>query len=285
VGISHSLMRFLSIVIGLGALGLAAVPSSATASTNCCFELAVNVRQNATLEYRNDLPQSYHGSYGLYRYWSVRSIVAYHETFLRHRPSLIDRASEARLATIELGNVTERHARIDENGNPYYTYEPLGCKPYPPSFGTYVESGLDSQPAPISGAVALKKEGKAVRFRFGAASLFDTEPRECYGGGDLGLHRQDGADSPTFEVQPPKRRFLRSADASDQHVSKHFDFPTIEITHGGVAGIHTFQNFGEARVRLRWFPESRIKGERQRLRDLQCGQDPQHRLCKDDWGE
>lgn len=271
----------LSALCGIG-IGLVATASPAIASTNCCFEVAVNVRQTASLDYGNELPQPYHGDYQLNRYWSVRSIVAFHETFIRHRPSLIDKGSEARLATIEVSNLSERHARIDSNGTYSYPYEPIPCKGIADPQERFVQEAFDSQPAPVSGAVSLPKTSNGYRLRFDVHSLFESQPPLCGGRSDLALHPKQGADQAVMSVPPPSRRFLRSADAPDQHVTHHFDFPTISITHGGVAGVHTFSNIGEARARLSWFPEPRLEAERRQLRELKCHE----RYCKSDhWGE
>src|SRR3954463_16540755 len=176
--------------------------------------MAADVEQSAAVDYGNDESTFYNGAYKLSRFWSLRSIVAFHETAFRHRPVLKDKATEGRLITTESEGLTQRTARKDDAG--HYIRDPLKCT------GDSFQGG-NSEPAPVRGAVALPHEPNGYRLRLDGGPLFNAEPPRCPGGADFSLHRNLSADSPSFQVIPPRRRFLRSADGGD-HTHRTFHF-------------------------------------------------------------
>jgi hypothetical protein len=109
--------------------------------------------------------------------------------------------------------------------------------------------------------------------------VFDSQKPVCGGSADLALHGNEGADSPVTQVRAPRREFLQVASSGD-HKSRDFS-STVSIKHGGLAGIHTFENHRELTVRLSWFPPGEIAAERNRLGNIECD----HLICEeDDWG-
>jgi hypothetical protein len=255
-------------------VALCAAPATVHAGTNCCFELAADGHQSAKVDYGSDESTFYNGSYTLVRAWSIRSIVAFHETTFRKRPSLIDKATEGRLITGEEELLTQKTARKDASGHPIR--DPLKCKP-----GAGFQGG-DSEPAPMRGGVALQQGSGGYRLRLDAGPLFNTQPPQCPGGADFSLHRNLHADSPGFQVKPPNRRFLRVANGGD-HKSRTFHFGPYSVTHGNVAGLHTFTGEATLDVKFRWFPKRKLREERRRLRGIEC---PQDLMCESDhWGE
>jgi hypothetical protein len=255
-------------------------PISASAETNCCFELAIEGQQRAFLDYGEELPQPYHGTYSLERAWSVRTIVAFKPASPKHSATLVERgeggSTEVRLTTQEQSTLSERHARRDEHGNYTYPYEPIPCAPGHTGLPEHGEKGLHLQ----RGAVSLVEGSSGYRLRVDLHSLFNSQPPACGGGADLALHVKDGADTPVTEIPSPKLTFLRIASAGDKK-TRSFESPPVPITHGGVSGLHTFGNERSAQVYLSWFPESRFPNERRKLRHIKCG--PQ--FCdRDGWG-
>lgn len=249
--------------------------SPAAAKSNCCFEMSIEGNQSAELNYGEDLPQPYHGVYQVARDWSVRSIVAFQQG--KSGPaSFGDIVTEVRLVTVERSTLSERHARLDEHGNYTYPYEEIPCGPgY-----TFEDEPGDEHPHVEDGVVALTKSSAGYRLRLTMGTLFDSQPRLCPGGSDLSLHLNEGADSPVAEIPAPKMKYFRLATEGDRK-SHTIKPPPVSITHGGVAGLHTFRNYREATVNFSWFPKARIKAEKERLRDIKCG--PQ--FCdKDSWG-
>lgn len=269
-------------VLTAGACALAVVliapPTSASAARNCCFELSVDGRQTASLDYGDSLPQPYHGKYSLQRYWSIRSIVAFREGALTHRAALVERASEALLRTTEASSLADRHARL-ENGVYTYPYEPIPCGTRTTTPERGFLQGFDNAPKPATGVVSMPKEGNGYKLKLDLGDLFDSQAPVCGGSSDLALHAGQGADSAVTQVRAPRREFLQLASAAD-HKSRSFS-SSVSITHGGVAGLHTFENQRELTVRLSWFPADEIAAERSRLRNIQCEQV----ICEeDDWG-
>jgi hypothetical protein len=264
-------MRKLIVVVALLVL-VGAAP--AHARTNCCFEMSADAGQSAKVDYGNDESTFYNGSYTLSRYWSIRSIVGFHETAFKNRPGLQDKASEGRLITTEDEQITQKTARKDASGNPIR--DPLKCKP-----GDTFQGG-HSQPAPIKGGVALQKGSSGYKLRLDAGPLFNSEPPLCPGGADFSLHRNLHADSAAFQVVPPNRLFLRTANGGD-HKSRTFQFGPYSVTHGNVAGPHTFTGEASLTVKFSWFPKSELRTERKRLKGLEC---PAELQCENDhWGE
>jgi hypothetical protein len=138
------------------------------------------------------------------------------------------------------------------------------------------EKGLHSQ----KGAVSLIEGSSGYRLRVDLHSLFNSQPPVCGGGADLALHVKDGADAPVTELPSPKLTFLRIASEGDRK-ARTFEAPPVSITHGGVSGLHTFENARSAQVYLRWFPQSRFESEARKLGHIKCG--PQ--FCdRDGWG-
>lgn len=273
--------RWLPVLACVSAAALPLGPYSASAAasteTNCCFELAVEGEETASLDYGDELPQPYHGRYALGRYWSVRSIVSFQKSSSSSRATLVERTSEVRLTTVEETTLSERHARLDQHGNYTYPYEPIPCGPEHPMFP---EPGEES-PHPETGVVSLPKRSSGYRLRIDVHSLFNSQPASCGGGGDLALHVKDAADSPVMELPSPKLDFFRIASEGDRK-SRGFEAPRVSIKHGGVSGLHSFENRRSATIKLSWFPKSRLKAESDRLRGIKCG--PQ--FCdKDNWGE
>jgi hypothetical protein len=270
------------------ALGHAS-PAAAAPDINCCFELSVDVRQVANLNYGEDLPQPYHGAYQRLRSWSVRSIVEYQETSIRHRPSLVEMSSQGRLATLEASNLSERHVRVDPDGNTTYPYLPIPChSATDPSvvdddpFQIRELQAEKSDPKPIADAISLvaTKEDSPM-LKASAGGLFNSEPPLCEGTADLSLHAGDGADSPTVELPSPKLGFLRVANGGDHWGFNSLDLPDVELPlHGGVSGMHTYVGEVRGRVHISWFPDSQLDEEHRDLRDLKCN----GFFCHDDWG-
>ena len=244
---------------------LAFAASPAIATTNCCFEMSIEGAQTASLDYGEDLPQPYHGAYTVTRDWSVRSIVAF-EQGKSGPASFGDIVTEVRLDTVERSTLSERHARLDEHGNYTYPYEEIPCGP---AHTVFDEPG-DEHPHVEEGVVALTKGSAGYRLRLSMGTLFGTQPRLCPGGSDLSLHANEGADSPVAEIPAPKMKYFRLATEGDRK-SHTIVAPPVSITHGGVAGLHTFKNNREATVKFSWFPKARMKAERERLRDIKCG--------------
>jgi hypothetical protein len=255
---------------------LIAPPASGLAARNCCFELSVDGRQTASLDYGDSLPQPYHGKYSLQRYWSIRSIVAFRVGALTHRPSLVERASEALVRTTEASSLADRHARL-ENGIYTYPYEPIPCgtRTNTPERGFL--QGFANAPSPASDVVSMPKEGNGYRLKLDLGDLFGSQSPVCGGSADLALHA--GADSAVTQVPAPRINFLQIASSGDRK-SRSFS-SSVSITHGGVAGVHTFEDERELTVRLSWFPADQMTTERSRLRDIRC----EHVICEeDDWG-
>ena len=100
--------------------------------------------QTASLDYGNELPQPYHGEYSLTRTYSVRSIVAFHESANTHRASLVEKNSEAVIRTTEISTLSDRHARF-ENGIYTYPYEPIPCGSESPGTGRHPGIRLPSE--------------------------------------------------------------------------------------------------------------------------------------------
>jgi hypothetical protein len=255
-------------------------PVSAFAKTHCCFELAVNGQQDATLDYGDDLPQPYHGLYSLARSWSVRAIVTFKAASPKHPATLVEPispgATEVRLSTDESSSLSERHARRDEHGNYTYPYEPIPCTSGHLGLAEHGVEGLHSQ----TGAVSLLEGSSGYHLRVDLHSLFNSQPPACGGGADLALHVKDGADTPVTELPAPKLKFFQIASAGDRK-TRSFEAPPVSITHGGLSGLHTFGNERSAQVSLSWFPYYRIDRELDRLHHIQCG--PQ--FCNtDSWG-
>jgi hypothetical protein len=247
-------------------------PISASAETHCCFELAVDGQQQASLDYGDDLPQPYHGVYTLGRFWSVRSIVSFKTASSKHPATLVERESKVRLTTQEQSTLSDRHARRDEQGNYTYPYEPIPCGPG----HTAVPERLHSQ----NGVVSLPEGSSGYHLRIDLHSLLSSQPPTCGGGADLALHVKDGADTPVTELPSPKLKFFQVASAGDRK-TRNFEAPRVSITHGGVSGLHTFENQRLAQVYLRWFPITRFANESRELRHIKCG--PQ--FCdRDNWG-
>jgi hypothetical protein len=246
----------------------------AHARTNCCFEMAADAEQSAKVDYGNDASTFYNGSYELQRFWSIRSIVGFHETFFRHRPVFQDKATEGRLITSESEQITQKTARKDASGNPIR--DPLKCKP-----GDAFQGG-SSEPAPIKGGVGLVKGSSGYRLRLDAGRLFNSESPLCPGGADFSLHKKLHADSAGFQVVPPPKSFLRSAHAG-AHKSNTFQFGPYSVTHGNVAGLHTFTGGATLTVKFSWFPRSELRAERKRLKDIKCP--PDLKCDADHWGE
>lgn len=261
------------VIVVMAALVLVGV-APAHARTNCCFEMSVNAAQSAKVDYGNDESTIYNGSYARNRYWSIRSIVGFHETVFKNRPVLQDKATEGRLITTESEGITQKTARKDDSG--HAIRDPLKCKP-----GDTIQGG-DSQPAPIKGGVALHKGSSGYKLRLDAGALFHGEAPLCPGGADFLLHGALHADSDAFQVVPPNRLFLRTANGGD-HKSRTFEFGPYSATHGNVAGPHTFTGEATLTVKFSWFPKSDLSTERKRLKALECPPDLQ---CEDDhWGE
>lgn len=177
---------------------LASWPSAASAASNCCFELAVDGQQSATLDYGDEIPQPYHGTYALERDWSIRSIIAFRETAIKHRPILVEKVSEAVLRTKEVSTLADRHAHL-ENGVYTYPYEPIPCGS-DSSPQRFVEQGYNSEPVPVPGSVSMPKTDKGYRLRLDVQTLFDSQPARCGGGADIALHGAQAADSALAEV-------------------------------------------------------------------------------------
>jgi hypothetical protein len=248
--------------------------SPAAAKTNCCFEMSIEALQSAEVDYGESLPQPYHGVYQVERDWSVRSIVAF-EQGSSGPASFSDIITEVRLVTVERSTLSERHARLDGHGNYTYPYEDIPC----PARTVALEPG-DEHPHVEDGVVALTKGSAGYRLRLSMGTLFDGQPRLCPGGSDLSLHANEGADRPVAEIPAPKMKYFRLATEGDRK-SRTIVAPPVSITHGGVAGLHTFNNYREATVNFSWFPKARMKPEKERLRGIKCG--PQ--FCdKDSWG-
>ena len=113
-----------------------------------------------------------------------------------------------------------------------------------------------------------RKVGDSYRLNLDLGQLFASQKPECGGSADLALHGDEGADSSVAEVSAPKLKFLRIASAGDhkrQVFSVHHS-----IKHGGLAGLHTFDNLLDLTVRLSWFPPDELARERQRLRSIEC---------------
>jgi hypothetical protein len=257
---------------------LAIQPAAAPAASNCCFELAVGGDQTATLDYGTYRPQPYHGLYSLDRVWSIRSIVAFRESAIRHRPILVEKISEAALRTTEVSSLADRHAKL-ENGIYTYPYEPIPCGS-DSSPERLVDQGYETTPAPLSGAVSMPKTDNGYRLSLDLQALFNAQPARCGGTADIALHGA-GVDSAHTLVPAPKRQFLELASAGDRK-SHDFNFPTVSIEHGGLAGIHTFKNYRETLVRLSWFPPADLAAERSRLRGIKCSS----LFCdEEDWGK
>jgi len=234
--------------------------------------------QTASLDYGNELPQPYHGEYSLTRAYSVRSIVAFHESAKTHGASLVEKDSEAVIRTTEISTLSERHARF-ENGIYTYPYEPIPCGSERTP-GRVVTQGFGSPLKPVTDIVSMPKVGDSFRLNLDLGQHFDSQKPECGGSADLALHRNEGADSPVAEVGAPPVKFLQIASAGD-HKSHEFNVHH-SIKHGGLAGLHTFENQLDLVVRLSWFPPDEIARERKRLRSIECG----FRSCqKDNWGK
>src|SRR6476646_1906511 len=155
---------------------LLAAPSSASAASNCCFEFAMGGGQTASLDYGTELPQPYHGEYALTRTYSVRSIVAFHESAITHRASLVEKNSEAVIRTTELSTLSDRHAHL-ENGIYTYPYEPIPCSsPGPVHF-----QGFGSPLKPVSDVVSMPKVGDSYRLNLDLGQLFASQKPECGG--------------------------------------------------------------------------------------------------------
>jgi hypothetical protein len=260
------------------AAALIAGPPFAAAANNCCFELAVDGRQTASLDYGSDLPQPYHGKYSLQRYWSIRSIVGFREGELTHRAALVEKSSEVMLRTTEVSSLADRHARF-ENGTYLYPYEPIPC-----GSNTLPEraalQGFASTLTPASDAVSMPKEGNGYRLKLDLGQAFYSQKPVCGGSSDLALHSKEEADSAVTQVRAPRRKFLQIASSGD-HKSRDFS-SSFSITHGGVAGVHTFENQRELTVSLRWFSPEKLASERNRLQNIECD----HLICEeDDWGK
>jgi hypothetical protein len=266
--------RNLVAAIAAAAVATALAPAAAHARTNCCFELSADSAESAMVDYGNDPSNLLNGTYEAERFWSIRSIVAFHETAVRHRPSLRDEATEARLLTAESEHLTKKTARKDPSGNP--VRDPEKCKDGSDGF-----QGGDSQPAPLRGGVSLPHESSGYRLKLDPGALFDAQSLQCPGGADFGLHRKLGADVAKIEVTPPKRAFLRVASAGD-HKSRTFSYGPVSVTHGNVAGPHTYTGQGKLTLRFKWFPKADLAAERKRLRKLEC--DPDIQCEKDRWG-
>src|SRR3954453_4797354 len=183
------------------------VPFSASAASNCCFELSMGGGQTASLDYGDELPQPYHGEYSLTRAYSVRSIVAFHESAKTHGASLVEKDSEAVIRTTEISTLSERHARF-ENGIYTYPYEPIPCGSERTP-GRVVTQGFGSPLKPVTDIVSMPKAGDSFRLNLDLGQLFDSQKPECGGSADLALHSNEGADSPVAEVGAPPVKFLQ----------------------------------------------------------------------------
>ena len=115
-----------------------------------------------------------------------------------------------------------------------------------------------------------------------SGSLFNSEPLQCDGGGDFGLHKDLAADSPVFDLPAPNLRFLSIANGGD-HKTRTFHSGPKSVTHWNVAGLHTFTGERSVTVRLRWFPKTKLAAERNKLHAVRC---PPDLACEDDhWGQ